>query len=58
MAAFVIWAALHYQIIILPTFRPSLELIRDHEIVSVVNAPKNGELQPDGAELQWKWRFK
>jgi len=52
MALFVIWAALHYQIVTIPVFRPSLELIRDNHIVEVVNPPRRGELQPNGAEIQ------
>ena len=57
MASLVICAALHYQIVMLPTFRASLELIRDHHVVEVVNPPRTGELQPDGAELQWRVRW-
>ena len=57
MAIFVIWAALHYQIVTIPVFRPSLELIRDHHVIEVVNPPKSGELQPIGAELQWRLKW-
>ena len=32
MAAFIVMMALHYQIITQPVFRPSLALIRGHEV--------------------------
>ena len=57
MALFVVWAALHYQIITQPVFRPSLALMRGHEVVSVVEIPRNGELQPDGMMLSGRVRW-
>ena len=54
MALFIVWAAFHYQIFTQPVFRPSLALIRGHQVVSVVEIPKNGELQPDGAMVDWR----
>jgi len=57
MALFVVWAALHYQILLLPTFRPSLVMVRHSSVVDVYNAPKSGEMQPDGAEVQWRLRW-
>ena len=57
MAAFIVMMALHYQIIVKPVFRPSLELIRGHEAVSVVEIPRNGELQPDGMMVSGRVRW-
>ena len=57
MAAFIVMMALHYQIIVEPVFRPSLELIRGHEAVSVVEIPRNGELQPDGMMVSGRVRW-
>ncbi len=57
MALFIVWAALHYQIFTQPVFRPSLALIRGHRVVSVVEIPKNGELQPDGAMISGRVRW-
>jgi hypothetical protein len=57
MAALIIWAALHWQILAVPVFKPNLELIRGHEIVETYAAPRDGELQPNGAELQWRMKW-
>ena len=56
MALFIVWAALHYQIITQPVFRPSLALIRGHRVASVVEIPKAGELQPDGVMISGRVR--
>ncbi len=42
MASFILAVALHYQIIVQPVFRTSLALMRGHEVVSVVEIPRNG----------------
>ena len=57
MVIFVVWVALHYQIVTQPVFRPSLALIRGHEVVPVVEIPKNGELQPDGVLISMRIRY-
>jgi hypothetical protein len=57
MAAFVILTMLHYQLLAVPVFRPSLDLIRDNHVVEVVNPPRRGELQPDGAMIQMRIKF-
>lgn len=55
MAAFIVMMALHYQIIVKPVFRPSLELIRGHEVVSVVESHDGAEMRPpDGAMVDWR----
>ena len=55
MAAFIVMLALHYQIVMQPVFRPSLELIRGHEVVSVVETREGAEMRPpDGAIISWR----
>jgi len=56
MAAFIVMMALHYQIIVQPVFRPSLELIRGHEVVSVV-AERQEMRPPDGAVIDWRVKW-
>ena len=58
MAAFIVMMALHYQLIVAPVFRPSLELIRGHEVVAVVESREGAEMRPpDGAIVKWRTEF-
>ena len=55
MALFIVWAAFHYQIFTQPVFRPSLALIRGHQVVSVVESHDGAEMRPpDGAMVDWR----
>ena len=58
MAALIVMMALHYQIIMQPVFRPSLEMIHGHEVVDVIESREGAEMvQPDGAVLSWRYKW-
>lgn len=58
MAQFIMLMALHYQIVMQPMFRPSMEFIRGHEIIRGM-APREGvEMRPpDGALIDWRIKW-
>ena len=56
MAQFIMMMALHYHLSLQPAFRPSLELVRDHEMV--IEYHEGTEMRPpDGAVLDYKIHF-
>jgi hypothetical protein len=57
MALFVIFAALHYQIAMMPSFKPSSARIEGHSFAASITAPGGGQFFPDGAILFVRGRF-
>jgi hypothetical protein len=57
MSSLLIITMLRCQILALPVFRPSIELIRRHDVVNVYNNHQHGLSQPDGIEFKMRIKF-